>query len=110
MLIVKLCLNSNRRWDETGETGCDGPSDPYTYVVNMVEDQVLKDEVAGNEMAKLSKRKIANEVVKQTVSIVPCVLVNQMGRDKMMMISWCRLWRLCLALRSSVPATRFRNK
>lgn len=49
----------------------DRPSDVYTYVANMVEEQILKDEAAGNEMAKILKGKIARKVVKQTVSFKP---------------------------------------
>ncbi|CAL1697785.1 unnamed protein product [Somion occarium] len=45
----------------------DKPSDVYTYVANMVEEQLVKDIEKGNPMAQLLSGKIARKVVKQTV-------------------------------------------
>ncbi|KAH9925646.1 DNA/RNA polymerase [Epithele typhae] len=45
----------------------DRPSDVYTYVARMVEDQMDKDIERGSEIAKLLQGKITRKVVKQTV-------------------------------------------
>ncbi|KAI0070874.1 DNA/RNA polymerase [Panus rudis PR-1116 ss-1] len=45
----------------------DRPSDVYTYVANMVEEQIKKDMEAGEPLARLLSGKIQRKVVKQTV-------------------------------------------
>ena len=55
----------------------DKPSDVYTYVANMVEEQIAKDVAKGEHLAKLLQGKIARKVVKQTV----CALLTQRDGD-----------------------------
>ena len=46
----------------------DRPSDVYTYVGHLVDQQIEADAANGLEMAKLLQGKITRKVVKQTVS------------------------------------------
>ncbi|KZT65062.1 DNA/RNA polymerase [Daedalea quercina L-15889] len=45
----------------------DRPADVYTYVANMVEDQIQKDSESGEKYAIMLKGKVSRKVVKQTV-------------------------------------------
>lgn len=47
----------------------DRPSDVYTHVADMVEEQLKKDAAEGDPFAQLLSGKISRKVVKQTVSI-----------------------------------------
>ncbi len=48
----------------------DRPSDVYTYVATMVEEQIARDAEGDHHYAKLLTGKISRKVVKQTVSRV----------------------------------------
>ena len=47
----------------------DKPADVYTYVADMVKEQLQKDIAAGNEIAIMLDGKITRKVVKQTVRV-----------------------------------------
>lgn len=46
------------------------PSDVYTFVANMVDAQIERDILKGDEVAKLLKGRVARKTVKQTVRIL----------------------------------------
>jgi DNA-directed RNA polymerase len=65
----------------------DRPSDVYTYVANMVEQQIDVDIAKGDEIAAILKGKISRKVVKQTVRafmLLLSVYVINLGLSQVM--------------------------
>lgn len=55
----------------------DRPSDVYTFVANMVEQQILLDVEKGNKYAIMLSGKVARKIVKQTVSSQHSFLISE---------------------------------
>lgn len=53
----------------------DRPSDVYTFVATMLDEAIARDVAKGNEEAKIVQGKITRKVVKQTVRIVPFIIL-----------------------------------